>query len=358
MKILSADEVHQISVESLGLDGRILDLTTVEALAACLRRAAGSLCPCSGRTLVHVVMMPLRDLVDDLNALEQLCGEILESIVSHGDLLELNVSEPEEDSSTARTLLHLAPPSFVRRESTAIILLGIAPDDVSPLPKHIQPRVEYANHVRMLAAGDNGVADELREFGYVELSLDTWTRAPRHKTACRYVEEFNNYLECTPRSGELPGLLILDPQRPVRYYRGRWTDPVKRTGRFVARRAQAYGADLWCYVELDCGSPTRFVDLPPQPGVWRGCDIGWYLQLAIDHELNFPQLFRPRAGPADTIIIDLFSPVPMWARRRWDAIGEPVSCQGCLLSYRFRSTEVEEELNFAREGLWLAEFGS
>jgi hypothetical protein len=51
----------------------------------------------------------------------------------------------------------------------------------------------------------------------------------------------------------------------------------------------------------------------------------------------------------------VFSPVPMWARRRWDAVGEPVTLSGCVFAYRFGAAELEEEARFARDVLWLAE---
>jgi hypothetical protein len=55
------------------------------------------------------------------------------------------------------------------------------------------------------------------------------------------------------------------------------------------------------------------------------------------------------------VLLELFSPVPAWARRRWDAIGEPVTVRGSLFAYRIPQSEVEEERQFAREALWLEE---
>ena len=54
-------------------------------------------------------------------------------------------------------------------------------------------------------------------------------------------------------------------------------------------------------------------------------------------------------------MLEFFSPVPMWARRRWDAVGEPVSASGCLLAYRLAEAELAEEMRFTREALWLDE---
>ena len=243
----------------------------------------------------------------------------------------------------------------MRRESGVLILLGIIPDGVSPLPENIEQYVEHKNHVRLLAPVAEGeFAEQLLELGYIELSLNSWTKAPEHETAQQHLSKFHALLEGAPPSGEISGLLLLDPERSVRYYRGRWVEATNQTGRFVARRKQAYGADLWCYVEVERGNPVKLIDLPTRTSVWRGCDVAWHLQAAIDYERDAPQLFRRRPGPGDTRVIDFFSPAPMWARRRWDAIGEPVVSQGCLFSYKFSHAEVEEELSFLRKDLWLA----
>ena len=55
------------------------------------------------------------------------------------------------------------------------------------------------------------------------------------------------------------------------------------------------------------------------------------------------------------MLLELFSPVPSWAQRRWDALGEPVPGAKCLFAYRIPNSEIDEELDFAREALWLAE---
>jgi hypothetical protein len=97
------------------------------------------------------------------------------------------------------------------------------------------------------------------------------------------------------------------------------------------------------------------IDLP-RPGIsWRGCDEAWHLQMAIDAERGARQRFRVSSGAADSIVLEFFSPVPAWARRRWDAIGEPVPLNGCLFAYRIGRRELDEERRFARDALWLEE---
>src|SRR2546422_4939532 len=87
MNCLSAEQLHARKVAELGLDASALDLTSTEALAAALRRAAGFLCPCAAPTLVRAVVSPLEGLVPELHAVKVLVEDTLEAMVAHGDLL-------------------------------------------------------------------------------------------------------------------------------------------------------------------------------------------------------------------------------------------------------------------------------
>ncbi len=351
MKILKADEVQSEMVERLGMDPSILDLTTVEAIAAAIRRAAGLYCPCSPATLVRAVLKPLEGIIDDDSALQELIENTLDAIVAHGDLLEArDVSNTEERDT--KNLLYLAPPSFVMRESGAV-LLGIVPEHNSALPSELELSIEYCNYIRRLPPGIADLQARLSELGLVEISYEAWLRLPHLETGKEHLERLGFLLQSAPPAIDVPGFSLIDPTKSVRYYRGRWTDKLNSNGRFVGRRPQAYGADLWCYFEMVAGKPVRFFDLPLQNSRFRGCDEAWHLQAALDAERNSPQVVRVQHDRGFALF-DLFSPVPMWARRRWDAIGEPLSRKGCLFSYKFSENEVEEELRFARQHLWLA----
>lgn len=355
MRRLSAPEVHALKVSELGLDPDAVDLTTVEGLAGALRRAASYLCPCSPATLVRAVVQPLRGLVPDLEAAKELVEETLEAMVAHGDMVE----QPEmmEEVASGRTFLYAAPPSFVMRRSGVAILLGVTTDQLSPLPSDLGPRIQHLAHVRRLVpvSGDD-LRAELRQLGLIELTADGWLRRPTPTTAAQLLAMADRDLDRAAPSRDVPGLLLLDPARPVHYYRGRWSDPRALSGRYLARRKQAYGADLWCYVQVTEGAPERLVDLPRVGSRWRGCDEAWHLQMAVDAQRGSPQRFRVTKS-GDHHVFELFSPVPAWARRRWDAVGELVPSTGCLFAYRFHGTEIDEERQFAREALWLSEIG-
>lgn len=87
---------------------------------------------------------------------------------------------------------------------------------------------------------------------------------------------------------------------------------------------------------------------------WRGCDEAWYLQSAIDAIRNAPQQGITESTQNDRVLLRLFSPVPCWVQRRWDALGMRVEAPGCLFAYEFREDEVAEEIAYLRGNLWMS----
>ena len=349
LRRLTDTEVRASTVAQLGLDETELDLTSVETIAAALRRIASFLCPCAGATLICGVLEPLRGLVENMAHARRLVRETLEAMIAHGDFLELPEIE-EHSASAAAVLLYAAPARFVARESGAAILLGLS----IPLSYELADRVEYVKHsrrIRPVMGEDLGV--ELRQLGLTEVTYDSWLGTPGAESPGRHLSRLDRELDAAPPSGDVPGLSMLDWGRPVRYYRGRWTSPLSHSGRFVARRSQAYGADLWSYIEMRNGRTERLIDLPLVGSRWRGCDEAWRLQMAIDAARGHSQRFRVCSGPSGTLEIHFFSPIPMWARRRLDAVGAPASASGCLFAYQFGAAELDEEVRFARDVLWL-----
>lgn len=357
MRRLSASEVSALHVGELGLDPTAIDLESVEAIAGALRRAASFCCPCPRRTLVQSVVQPLRGLVGDVANIKTTVERTLEAMIALGDIHEHPEVEGDPESPRAM-VLYPAPPTFVARASGAVILLGVGSDRVTPLPDDLALRVEYANHVRRLVPEQGeDLLPELSERGWIQLSDTSWLDRPARESPAQHLSRVNRLLDGARQSGDVPGLSLLDPERRTRFYRGRWASPCSESGRFVARRSQAYGADLWCYIELKDGNPERIVDFPVESSRWRGCDDAWRLQLAIDAQRGKPQQLEVVRGPAGSRMFKFFSPVPMWAQRRWDAVAEPVPSSGCLFAYRIRESEVAEELRFAEQDLWLSQLG-
>lgn len=352
MRVLSEPEVYEKSIKALGLETETvsLDLLSIEAIACSLRRAAGFYCPCSAKTLIGAVFGPLHKFEEDANKLKILIAETLEALIAHGDLLELN-------NSREQTLIYAAPPSFVRRQSGSIMLLGIAPDDMSPIPNEIENRIRYVKHVRILDDdGKTELGDQLTHSDLIELRFSVWSKSPKKETAMDHLARMNHVLDGAEVAGDTPGLRLIDHSKSVLYSPGRWIEPTDQTGRFVSRRPQAYGADLWCYVELSNGHPTKSFDFPLRNH--RGCDEAWRLQAAIDHNRGMPQVYKVRRPSEGACQMDFFSPVPKWAIRRWNAIGEPILASGCLFSYKFTEEEINEEIDFAKEHLWLEELSN
>lgn len=357
MRQLSAASLRAQKVAELGLDPNEFDLTSVEAIAGALRRGAGFLCPCTAPSLVRYVVHPLRALVDDLSAIKESVEQTLEAMIAHGDILEHRDIEGEPAYGDA-SLLYAAPSGFVARESGTLILLGVASEQLSAPDEidRLESRIEYVSHLRRLTSGaGEDLRSEFLQRGLIEISYTNWLRSPPRKSCAQHFERLNRLLDVAQPSRDVPGLLLLDPTRDVRYYRRRWVEPNGQSGRFVARRRQAYGADLWCYLQMRDGNPERLIDFPVMESRWRGCDEAWHVQMAIDAQRGEPQRFRIRPGPDGTRVVEFFSPVPMWARRRWDAVGEPVSATGCLFAYQLAEAELAEELRFVREALWLEE---
>lgn len=354
MKRLTAREVHAHKIRELGLDPDSLDLMTAEGLSAVIRRAASYLCPCSEATILRAVVEPLRGLVEDMEEAKKLAESTLEAMIAYGDLQEQ--ADVRSETSSTRVLLYATPPSFVMRQSGVALLIGVAADQLSPLTTDLSQRIQYLGHVRRLdPMPGTDLRAELRHFGLIELSADAWLRAPR-VTHSSLVAMSDRELDSVAPSRDIPGLLLLDPTRQVRYYKGRWVEPKSHTGRYIARRQRAYGADLWCYARMANGLPQQMIDLPRRGSRWRGCDEAWHLQMAIDRQRGSPQSFRITSqGKGDTVLLEFFSPVPAWARRRWDAIGEPISMMGCLFAYRIPRQELDEERRFAHDALWLEE---
>jgi hypothetical protein len=351
---ISAQAVLQASREMLGLPAPRGGAIDDAMLAASVRRAAGILCPCSPSTLVSAVRESLQYLTDDnYEELEKRISETVEGLIIGGDLLELS-QVTTDDPNVKGTWVFAAPPSFVVRPNGGIFILGIVPDEASPLPVSLSTRVTYEGYGRVLIPhpGEN-LPPVLRELGLLELSESVWIKIPKQEKAIDCRDGIFRRLTAQPPSGAIDDISILDPARKVDYYPGRWTNPTKESGNYVARRPQAYGAPLWGVANLVDGVVTKFLDFPLKGGRWRGCDIAWHLEMAIDQCRGTPQLYR-RVAISDAVRLDFFSPLPLWAQRRLAVLGRPMPPEKCLISYTIPEREVAAEEAFLQERLWLA----
>jgi len=322
-------------------------------LAALARRSAGVHCPCSRATLRASLVECTRGLPANYESLPGAVDDAIEALIVGGDLLELN-DVVTEDSDLPQTWVFAAPPGFVIRPSGSAFLFGIVPDQDTFLPSTFASRVLQRGFTRLLEpCPDEDLANELKELGLQQLSDCVWLRSPRREEPSEMTSRYQRLLADQPPMTEIRDLQILDSSRPVTYYRGRWVDPMEHDGSFVARRPQEFGAPLWCLVELRNGEPIRLLDLPPARTRWRGCDLAWHFQMAIDHDRGVPQVYRRRVD-GDTARFDFFSPLPQWSQRRLMILGRPVPRDRCLFSYLLPADEADAEEAFLQETLWLS----
>ena len=350
---ISTDGVLRTIRESLGIFTGSENLLDDATLAALLRRSGGILCPCAPSTLVASVLDGLQYLTEDGDAIKQRLTDLTDRLIISGDLLELN-QVTTDDPAVKGTWVFAAPPSFVQRPDGSIFLLGVVPDEATPLPASLSNRVTNEGLLRVLRSEPlEDLQSVLGGLGWLKLSKTAWLKGPRPESAVEMREAMRRRLDDQPPSGLIADAFILDPSRDPHYYSSRWVPPAGHSGHFVARRPQEHGAPIWGFATVVNGSITKFLDLPLSGSRWRGCDVAWHLQMAIDDGLGLRQSYRCRevAGGAQ---LDFFSPLPLWAERRLAVLGHPAARDRCLFSYWIPQREIASEEEFLRERLWLA----
>jgi hypothetical protein len=350
---ISADEVLRSSREALGLPVTSSSGFDDAMLAAALRRVAGTLCPCSPSTLATAVLESLRYLIkEDTTTLERV-DAAAEALIISGDLLELN-EVTTDDPDVKSTWVFVAPPGFVVRPDGSIFLLGVAPDEITPLPASLSARITYEGYSRVLIPEPaEALPAVLRDLGLVELSRSAWLKTPKVESATELRDSMLRRLEGERPSGTVADVSILHSTRGVGYYNGRWDTPNRESGNYVARRPQAHGAPLWGFSKVADGVVVKFLDFPLPGTRWRGCDVAWHLQMALDHCLETPQFYRRRRDSTGACL-DFFSPLPLWAERRLVVLGRPAKREKCLFSYWIPERELAFEETFLQQRLWLA----
>lgn len=321
-------------------------------LGALVRYGAGILCPCPQSRLSAGLVECLQHLGIPSDELRKRVHSAIEGLIVRGELLEVRGDEADEwEGGTIRLIL--APPRFVVRRSGRIFLLGAVPDHGAFLPRSLVRGIRHDGYLRVLdPVPGRDLRKELRAHGVQELSSADWLASPKETSPRALIDSIEAELDARSAVGEFGSIEILDSDRPVTYYRGRWKTPRRESGVFIARRPQEYGSPLWCVARLETGSVSRFVDLPIGDLRVRACDEAWHLQMAYDHRRGVPQRYRlERDG--DRVRFDFFSPLPKWAERRLLAIGRQIPPSRCLISYSLPGTEAEAEAGFIRDRLWL-----
>jgi hypothetical protein len=348
---LSRADVADRAVKVLKLN-EAADLASPEGVCASLRRAASFLCPASPRQLVDAVLDALEPLDASSSVTRADAMEQLDLLISIGDLLELRAPEGRD-----RRQLYLGPPSYVVKAPERYLLLGIRPYAAPLVGDALGADVINERHTRSILLAEETASAQLHAIGLHEITRAQWLNAPRAQGFAEFLSELRRRLAGAGRSGQVDGLTLIDPSRPVRYYRGRWRQPkASDHGDFVARRPQAYGADLWCLVRIEGGSPVALIDFPVADPTAPGRDEAWRVQAALDAERRQPHVLRARtAGGSDgSVALDLFAPVPGWAERYLELAGRPVTrWKGSLFSYEVPAAAVRELAEFFSAMLWM-----
>ena len=351
---MTPEQAAALAVGALGLGNVSVDLSEPEALAESLRRAASFLCPAPRRRVVKAVCDALAGLPGWDDQTKTSVEEMLAALIGYGDLLEL----PLAAAGPADRQVFLGPPTFIQRASGACLVMGVRPDGAALVSGELASLIAYEGHVRLIRGSDPGViVEQLCSSGLSELTADQWLQPPPASPPEQVAERYKRRLQAAGPAGEIAGFQIIDPSKPVTYYRGRWRGPVgSDNGYYVGRRQQAFGADLWCFAALSGGKPQRLIDLPLGMSVAPAADEAWRLQAALDAIAGRPQRYRIAAGSRpDMAVFDFLSPLPSWAQRRLDAIGTPLlRRRGTLFSYSVPEADAAEENQFLTAMLWMS----
>lgn len=353
--VCQPEMILNMSHQHLGLESKSVNIIDDSFLASIIRYCAGFLCPCSAVTIRKAVLDCLQYLCDDQKLPERI-DETIECLIVGGDLLNLHQKNPSDgELDLPGNWLYSAPPGFVVRKGGSFFITGVVPDYETLLPSHLAERIQYEGYSRVIQPLPNeSLEDDLNELGFHRNNTSTWLNSPIRETSKDLISEYEEILKSQGPSGFIQDLQIIEPEKTVRYYPKRWKNPEKENGVYIGRRPQEYGSPIWCIVFLDAGEAKQLLDLPLPKERWRGCDIAWLLQMAIDCNRGEPQLYRVRVSN-DMYYLDFFSPIPLWAERRLMFIGQRVEPEKCLLSYLIPESELKEEELFLQENLWLKE---
>lgn len=351
IEVITAEKILSNAHDALEVANT--DLLGEAYLASAIRRLAGVLCPCSPKTLMRAMLESHRGLASDENGLAHEIETVLDSLIAIRDLLELK-DVAAIDERIKGTWLFAAPPGFVVHHGGTVNVIGLSADEQTPLPAAVRDRVIKRGVARRIFPNEGeDLRGLLKAFGLREVSSESWLRHPKLISAEDLVARMDAKLSAQRPSGEIEGLRVFNLQPEKRRYRDRWEPAKDQTGRYIARRPQAYGTDFWGYAELDSGTAVRLLDFPGPGERWRGCDVAWRLQMALKAVNGSPVTYRVSRS-CETAAFDFLSPIPDWSKRSLAFAGEQVAPRSCVLSFDIPLAEADAEERFLKDYLFLS----
>ncbi|MBB5538845.1 hypothetical protein [Rhizobium giardinii] len=294
-----------------------------------------------------------RGLVSNPEIFQEQVEVTIDALVAVGDLLELN-DVTAVDENIKGTWLFAAPPGFVIHFGDAANIIGLTRDEQTPLPAVVRDRVVVRGVSRKVYPKEG---EDLRALlgalGLREVSSATWLRHPKSVPVKDLIDRADLKLAASGRGGDLEDLRVFNHTSESRNYRARWETAKGKSGRFVMRRAQAYGADRWGYGELLNGDVVKLFEFPEPEDRWRGCDIAWRLMLALQSHQGRAVAYRVEIRE-DMAGLDLFHPIPDWATRALIFTGKQVPARSCLLSFDIPVAELSATEKFLETFLFLS----
>ena len=350
--VLTPAEARTVSETALALHASDESLASVAGVAAALRRAASLRCPLPPGQLVREVWEATEWLFPAEVLTKEQIADVLDLLVSCGDLLEL----PAKDSNSESRQIYLAPPSYIKLIDGKYLLLGVRPHaaPILTLGENKELACSNVEHVRFLSGPAESAEKLLAKSGLQRLTPEIWAGKPGRLGSKEFLSSITAALAVAQPPGEIPGLEILDSSARVRFYRGRWRQPSSQdSGMVVARRPREYGSDLWCLVELDSGNPVRMLELPRDNSVTPGRDEAWRIQAAIDAERGVPQEAQLRKS-SESAEIDVFSPLPGFAERFLHLIATPMpKARGALMTFKIDQQSTPRAIEFLEDTMWM-----
>ncbi len=354
VRSVSSYEVATRSLEALGLDADYIDFSFPEALAEAARRVVSMRGPISKSGAVRLVREPLRGLPDVDEAVMEAVPDVIEQLVSVGDLVE---SEIDRQGLSQAAMLLIGMPRYVSISERLVVLLGSRPDGVPTVSNELARHIEQNGSVRYLRFPEELEADilaQLQEEGVREIKTGHWLRSPNTETTDLFLTRISNHLDAAISPGELEGAAMFDPSQPRRHYRGRWRplhDPPD--GILVLRRPQAYGADRWSVARAKDGMVQRLIDLPVESRGDRACDEAWRVMAAIDADLGSPGAVSVVPLSGTRARLDFDAPLPAWLHRNLAFFGYPVlRSNGALFSFSVEEESLGQIRDLVEQKLW------